>query len=507
MKYRQSLFGLCALAALTTALFVYAPGGCSTDFTPAPGGGGAGGFLDSGRTLSFFRAIQVDPRSEDSAGPQFVVAEDLNADGLTDLISAWNQSQPVQIHLQRRTAAGAIRFETTILAGSIPVVSVAGLAVTDFDQDGRLDIAVLAKETLLDGPECLDPEDPAEGLAGLIVMYFGPADTDQVNQALAWTEVSMGDSFLLGSEGESGGSDVGGFTGLAVGDIDLDGDMDLIVPWNSTCGGGTTDVVVFTNNGPGPTRDGTWTAGLIPDSSPQGTAIKSVALGDVDRDGDLDIVATFPDAPTMNVRWYRNPAMDTPDDYHISDGQWQTGIVGQISSGADTLRTGDLDGDGVLDVVVRSTGGKVLQWLKGPEGPTTAPIRAIPWQVYTIAEYTERTPETIAVGDLNNDGQLEVVASAEGGLSWFIAGAAEAVYDQWRENLIVDDQPVDGTSNNPATTDPNVAPGEVGDSTIMNSILIVDLDGDGENDLIVPFDRSGLSGLTNDALVWFQNIR
>ena len=41
----------------------------------------------------------------------------------------------------------------------------------------------------------------------------------------------------------------------------------------------------------------------------------------------------------------------------------------------------------------------------------------------------------------------------------------------------------------------------------MNWILPVDLNSDGAEDLVVPLDRSGLSGLTNDALVWFENLR
>lgn len=482
--------------------------GCAGAFVGAPGGGGSTiDFLSTGRTLSFFQAVQVDPRSEDSAGPRFVAAADLNNDGLLDLVSAWDQSQPVQIHLQERTASG-IRFVTTILAGNTPVVSVAGLAVADFDRDGALDIAVLVKDSLVAGPLCLDAQAPPDGLSGVIVIYFGPTNRAQTAQALAWAEVPVGTSFIQGAGESMGSPEDGGFTAMVLGDMDNDGDMDLVVAWNSDCGtAGSADAVIFTNQGPSAARDGTWTAARIPDAVPKGGPIKSIALGDIDGDGDLDVVATFPLALTMNVRWYRNPAVDVPDDYHISDGQWQTGIVGQIATGADIIRLGDLDRDGLLDVVVRSNNGKVIQWLRGPLGATSLPLRAIPWQVYTIAEYLERTPEGIALGDLNNDGQLELVATAEGGISWFDARAADSVYDQWVENLIIDDQPNDSGSNDPATTDPNVTPDEVGDTTSMNAVLIVDLDGDGENDIISTLDRSGLSGLTNDALVWFRSLR
>ena len=498
-RWIQWLGGSAVLAVLGVAV----GGGCRGDFGQFLGGED---FLSTGRTLSNFVAYQIDPRSEDSAGPQFVVAADLNNDGLMDLVSAWNESQPVQLHLQSRTAAGNIRFETVILAGSIPTVSVAGLAVADFDNDARADIAVLVKETLLTGAGCIDAETVEPGLNGSIILYFGPSDSTRVNQALAWREVPIGNSFLQGSAGSESAPEEGGFTAMVVADVNLDGAPDLVVPWNSNCGtSGTRDVLVFTNNGPVFSRDGTFAITRIPDAFPKGATVKDVALGDIDGDGDLDIVATFPAAPTMNVRWYRNPAIDEPDDFHVADRTWQTGMIAQIATGADAVDLADFDGDGILDVLVRSTGGSVLQWLKGPEGPTTAPVRALPWQVYTLAEYTERTPEAIALGDLNFDGRPEVIASAEGGLSWFRANSSADVFDQWREVLIIDDNPGDGAAQGPTTTDPNVDPQEVAGTSLMNSIVVVDLDGDGSNDLVVTLDRAGLSGLTNDALVWFRN--
>ncbi len=502
--------------------------GCDPALVIVPGDGD---FLSTGRTLSHFQAFQVDPPAEDSAGPQFVVAEDLDDDGLTDLVSAWNQSQPVQIHLQRRSESGEIRFETTTLAGNIPVVRVAGLAVTDFDRDGRADVAVLVKESgLEDAPSCLDG-DEATGrfYAGLVIVYFGPSDSAETNQALAWDEVRVAPSFLAGQRGPvAGPPEEEGYTAMSAGDMDNDGDMDLVVAINSACSGANAETLIFTNPNAAAIRNGSWSLFIVPDEFPKSkgpllddqdfepdSKIKDVQLGDVDGDGDLDIVASFPNAGSLNIRWYRNPILDVQDDYHITNGSWQVGTVGQVEprsgfedlGGADIVRLGDIDRDGILDVVVRSTGGRVVQWLQGPSGPTTAPLRHIPWRVYTIAEFIERIPEAIALGDVSGDGQLDLIAAAEGGIVWFESQGAPSVTDQWIENIIIDDLAPGRPNNSPATTDPNVSPNEVAGGTFINTLLVVDLDGDGREDVVGTLDRSGLSGLSNDALAWLRNTR
>jgi len=520
-----ALFGLAA-----TTVFL----GCRGQYGAIQkGGGGTTDFLTTGRTASFFQAIQVDPRSEDTAGPQFVAAADIDSDGLLDLVSAWNQSQPVQIHFQRRDAAGTISFETVTLAGNIPVVRVAGLAVADFDNDGAPDVAVLVKETADDLPLACLGGAPGAGYHGVLIIYFGPVDPGQTTQALAWTETPVEGSRLLGLPIPTfaGPPEEEGYTSLAIGDLNKDGYPDAVVALNDPCEPNNPKVITFMNLGPGPARDGTWAVAAVPDpfekaarlSDEPGLVspprVKDVALGDVDNDGDLDIVVTYPDAVSMNVRWYRNPAIDIADDYHFSSSEWRVGTVGQVSpkkepfpgpfpdlGGADVIRVADVDHDGLLDVVVRSSGGRVIQWFKGPGfHATTDPVRNIPWQVYTIAEFNERTPAGIATGDLNFDGQVEVVASAGGGFLFLDSKAAPSVYDQWIEQLIIDDSPPANAGSGPATTDPNVAPAAVADTTFINSILVVDLDGDGANDVVATFDRTGLSGLSNDAIVWFRN--
>jgi hypothetical protein len=482
--------------------------GCRGDYNAIFGGGaGVGGgsdFLSTGRTQSFFTATQADPRSEDSAGPQFADTADFDGDGRLDIVSAWSQSQPVQIHLQRTSVTGRVIFETVTLAGNVPVVAVAGLAAADFDQDGRLDVAVLLKETL--GPEarCLDGTTRGGGLSGLILLFLAPTDPAMTTRALAWTEVTVEASRLSGSGDAAGGPDSGGYTAMAVGDMDVDGDVDVAVAWNSDCGmGGTHDVLIYRNRGALAVRDGNWAVTPLENEVPTGGTIKDVALGDVDLDGDLDVFATFPDAASMNVRWYRNPTVDIPDDVHVADGTWQVGVAGQVATSADSVHVADIDGDGRLDAVVRSSAGRVIQWLKGPgERATSTGVGNIPWQVYTIAEFDDRTPGAVALGDVDADGRLELVAAADSALIWFDPPEPGNPFDQWTGRLIVDD------ASGPAIiTDPGANPAAVVGGTVINSVHAVDIDDDGFVDLVATFDRSGLSGLTNDALVWFRNTR
>ena len=110
-----------------------------SDAAASPGGTGGvpvtGVAVEGEETQSFFTAFQLDPEAEDTAGPKFVVSGDINQDGLIDLVTAWNQSQPVQLHLQQRDGDGNIAFRTISIAGTNPVAVVAGVALGNINDD------------------------------------------------------------------------------------------------------------------------------------------------------------------------------------------------------------------------------------------------------------------------------------------------------------------------------------------------------------------------------------
>ncbi len=520
--------------------------GCTSMYQGSGGGGGGSGgggatdFLDSGQTASsLFRAIPVDPRSEDSAGPQVARAADLDGDGRLDLVSGWNESQPVQLHFQRRTNSGEIYFLTVPLGGSTPVARITSLEVLDVDGDGRLDIVVLVKDMGIAGycdakrPDC-DPNDNngiIDGaFMGEVVVFFAPADP--LNSV--WTPVELAASRLAAAGERSGLPEVGGYTAMTGGDVDDDGDSDIVLAFNAaeplldaTGNFEPSDqeppgvVDLYPNPGGVAAREqGNWLrstlhAGLVYQNLPEtAVAVKDVKLLDVDRDGDLDIVCTYPEAASRNVRWLVNPLeiANTPGDILRDWGE--PSPIGQIQTGADILALGDVDRDGVTDVIVRSSEGLLVQWFKGPNLPSYSFLRT-PWQVYTMAEFIDRAPGAVAVADLDDDDVIEAVVGAEGALVWFDPGAGSRLYDQWNEKLIIDDSPPEPADTDATAglstdqilqllTDPQAQPeGETG--TIINSVLVVDIDGDGDLDVIATLDRTGNSGLTNDALVWFRS--
>ena len=624
-----------------------------SDFSDAPvSPGGTGGVIGEDgvqageETRSFFTAFQIDPESEDTAGPKFVVAADMNQDGLLDLVSAWNQSQPIQLHLQGRDADDNISFRTINLGGTTPIALVAGLEVGQINDDGWLDIVVLAKATGFAAFCPTNPPTQVSLLDGEIVLLFSPGDPDLIADGDRWRFMNPADdpnaesslinplvSIIVDTQPpirvqwskhfpgiEEGGIDeikvkpeFGGFASLLVADMNLDGFDDIIVALNpAECEElgqlpPLNTVDLWLNPGAGLAEEssawgvpyGAFNRGVPLSIMADIPQVKDLAVLDVDEDGDPDLVATYTNSLSQNVRWARNPFVphdpggpggtaemvagfgDGADlcaggartgepcpngdadcaavaDGFCADGVcaggvrsgqscdgngnclgaeagacldttwrffstgWQERPIGQIDTAADAFAVGDLDGDGFDDIVVRSTEGQLVQWFRKPsalvvqpEFPPNDPTPDrfnFPWPVYTLTEFVNQEAAAISVGDLTGDGRNEVIAAADGAVLWFDRTPAPTVFDPWSPHTVIQDSPDEDTdlgTGGPPSAAPGtgVGVGAVDTSTYINTLLVVDLDGDGKNDIVGTLDRRSGTGLSDDRLVWYRNTR
>jgi len=123
-----------------------------------------------------------------------------------------------------------------------------------------------------------------------------------------------------------------------------------------------------------------------PNQSPWGKAI-----GDIDGDGVLDVLAGF---SRGGVYWYRYP-------------QWEKHFIGE--NGGDDLQVADINTDGVMDVI--TNGGQIV-WYENPRGEGREPA-ADRWRRHVIDSKTGS--HDIVAGDLNGDGKLDVAIRVEFG--------------------------------------------------------------------------------------------
>ncbi|MEE8171291.1 MAG: VCBS repeat-containing protein, partial [Phycisphaerae bacterium] len=233
------LFGAAALAAggCASVAFIFGSdtnglfgGTVSTDSggTELIGGGIPTATQPDAITGPTYTASLLDPLFEATAGAKAVVMADIDNDGVLDIVSISDESQPVQIHLRNTTTN---LFDTLSIGGGAPITRAIDIEVGDFDADGRLDVAVLINDT------GFAPPPNAAKLAALVLLFQG---ADPRNQ-FAWVRTVV---VFKGCDEDS-------FTDMTVGDFDGVNGPDIILLSNEPEVQGVPDkfAYLFTNPG------------------------------------------------------------------------------------------------------------------------------------------------------------------------------------------------------------------------------------------------------------------
>jgi hypothetical protein len=247
----------------------------------------------------------------------------------------------------------------------------------------------------------------------------------------------MGLNQGLGTFGPQGpvSSTVSSAWGVAPGDVDGDGDMD-IVAFGASGVAGTTTVYWCENDG---SQSFTQHAVAAP-----GVARSAVAA-DLDGDGDMDLAV----GGDFGIAWYENNGSQTFTSHSVS---------AQFTF---TLTAADVDGDGDLDLV--GSGGSRVAWYEN-NGSQTFTQNFLPGSVTSASG--------LAVADIDRDGDLDIAYT----------GLADNVIGWYQNN------------GSQTFTSTNI------DSSAMGArnVVLVDLDHDGDMDFAAVSSN-------DDSVQWYEN--
>jgi photosystem II stability/assembly factor-like uncharacterized protein len=423
----------------------------------------------TGATISFA------PKQDFSAGntPTGISISDMDGDGLPDMVVANTSDTTVSV-FKNISTPGHLNFSARTDFTAQPTPST--IILCDMDGDGKNDLIAMSeskfdihtlRNTVLPEP-FIQSFTPTSGVSGTAVTIIGDNFTDATAVSFGGTpaasftiDSSKGITAILAT-GASGSVSVTNAYGTAATPGFTYGNIPSILSVSPITGPiGSSVTISGTNFDPNPT------ANIVYFGQVQATVLSATAN---------TLVATAPVATTYdaitvttNQRTAYAATPFTPTFPDTITAFTQNSFAGQQFVGGLQGSTADLDGDGKLDIIFKSTANSlsVLRNTSTPKNISFASLQNFP------SEINYR----LAVGDIDGDGKPDIVTANSNNSFSFLHNTSTPGNISFAPNIDF------------STGDPNSEP---------NEIKIVDIDKDGRPDVItVSYQQQTMSVFRN----------
>ena len=387
-----------------------------------------------------FKAPVISGTQNLTQGFLFTAVADFNGDGKLDVVTTNNLGNYIQVWLGN--GDGSFKAPTNYTVGTQPT----SIAVGDFNGDGKADLAVTDGDgtspaiAVLIGKGDGTFQAPVNYIAtGNPVLSLAAADfngdgvTDFVvaSQLVAlpagvWIVLGNGDGTFQTAVDYRAGTNP---QTIAAGDFNGDGIPDLAAASNAS-----NNVSIFIGKG-----DGTFKPAV---AYPAGQGATSVATGDFNGDGKLDLAVANVAVGSVSILLGNGDGtfrakMDTAVPFGTfsvavgdfnkdgradlavvsllgisvllgkGDGTFQPPVTNGTRSGLGNVVVADFNGDGNLDLAVANTSSNTVSVLLGNgNGSFKSNV--------DFTADTKSSVQTLAAGDLNGDGKLDLVVASFG---------------------------------------------------------------------------------------------